>query len=260
MTAGEPFDKETHDVRPVFHKLIVNRLLQPLDDAFKEKTYKNQESKPADTFYIPFDSSFTSLAVSFALETSDDLFPRNSWPWQLTRIVPLVFVGKYYDAGDWPKGFGPLGHWVTAKASENFNRQMASSFAQQGLKKLELKDFQSDYRSWLDNEKLIGKGVVHFAKSIRELNESETKILAEFLLGEHSALLTNFAGRLRQFREHPLEDVVTECLDLMWVEGLRTLVEKEFRAIVDSNSESDEPPANEGKPDVARKPEGASEK
>jgi hypothetical protein len=250
MLRDEQLDENAHRLRKVLHKLVAGGALQPMDDIWKAWESKWRLNTLASLFVLPSDDrppigimdSFTSGAAWMAMASADDWFPDNSWPYLLAQRAALLSSGKNAQWGQWPQSFGPLGHFSAVHLFRRIHAETARSFAASGMKRLDLKDFQTDYHSWFDGDKLARKFVLHLAKSIQQLNEADTKILGEFFFPQRSDVFINFASRLQQFRDFPVENVLPEALDLMWTDGLKSIIESEFSKIVDFAADTTDRP------------------
>jgi hypothetical protein len=241
---GAPLDEDAHRLRGVFHKLVKGGVLSPLDDVWKKWQSKSKTDNDS-LFSIPDEdqdsqglaNTLIASAAKLAMASADNCFPENSWPRFLAQRMALSFSGKDTQWTQWPRGFGPVGHLAVVTLFRRLHAETARYFAASGLKQLELKDFQADYHSWLDEDKLARRVVLHLAKSIQQLDEADMKVLGETFFPEQSQVFVNFGSRLRQFREFPIETILPEALDLMWADGLKQFIEQEFKAVADVGSE-----------------------
>jgi hypothetical protein len=243
-------EKTIEHVRAALRNAIAAGLFKPIDDALVAGYAQppDDQEQTTDGFSVPNEfealqswEAWSMFLAQQAIVRSDDVFPRNSWPWTVVRDVALWETGRSkYCQGDaselWAsKDFGPLGYLslVTIfSLSDNPERSdTLRSIGEYGLTKFFVEDFERELRPFLDQSKLAGQCVCHLANVLRELDEDDATTLGSLFLGDRGNLLGHVAGWLNAFREEPMEKVLPEVLKEAWSAGLRSIVEQRLRAI-----------------------------
>jgi hypothetical protein len=243
-------EKTIDGVRVALRDAIAASLLSPIDGALVAWRTKpsDDEGQKGDEFSVPNEfealqgwDALSMFLIQQTITRSDDVFPRNSWPWTLVRDLALWETGRSkYCQGDvnelWAsKDFGPLGYLSLAtifSMSDNPARSdTLRSIGEYGLTKFFVEDFEREVRPLLDQSKLAGKCVCHLARVLREMDEDDATALGSLFLGDRGNLLGNVACWLKSLRDEPMEKVLPEVLNEAWSAGLRSIVEQRLRAI-----------------------------
>ncbi len=232
------------EMRAIMHKLVRSGLLSPLDELALA-----EQRAPEQKFGIPASSddqvdadevdslSTSSIIVRAVAGFSDEMFPRDSWIWTLTRRSAFLLLHhteftkedlkKLYYSDD----VGPLARLTTATLLDLIKHPSATRFARSGRRKLDVKDFRNDYQPLIATNKLVGRVVFHAAAALRQLDDSEVKTLGRSLLGPHGNLLEEGVKYLRENRDRPLEESLPIVLDRAWGQGLRAWVDNRLEQL-----------------------------
>ncbi len=227
-------------VLTVLRKSLDRGLLRPVDEYFLQPKEDQQ-----DEFDIPGSTpsaggltpQMLQLAAGHLLvPLADDLFPRGSWPWTLTRESGFVLadkskysnleLGKLYRAAD----NGPLCHLATAQLLEFVNPQFARLFAAQGLERLVLEDFRNDCRVLLNDEFLFGKCVIRAGEILRELDDADVALIGSLIVKEPE-LFVECVHVLRRNANQTVAQSLPAAMDRLWEIGLRQHIEWALRRL-----------------------------
>lgn len=235
----ETKDKPRAADREIVKKLLAADLLRPLE------TWLAQPDQPAEQkFSIPLTMENAQanpgidalllgmgrLAAGLVIHGAEQTFPRDSWPWTLSRGGALFVMQKTQFAGDDltalynSEDVGPVGRLVTALLLEYVSGEMAAKFAESGVNKLTWAGFTADYRPFLDREKYAGQVLLKAAEMLREFSDEEAEELGQMLLGKDSKLIVVAVQYLREHKEEPIEQSLTGMLHHVWDNGLSDLV------------------------------------
>jgi hypothetical protein len=119
---------------------------------------------------------------------------------------------------------GPLCHLVIASLLALQRIPVAPKFAQRGLERLTVVDFQNDCRALLDREYVTGACLLKAAEVARELTDEEAELIGRQLLGDDARFFVACVQTLRERRGEPIEKVLPEALDRLWEDGLSHVV------------------------------------
>jgi hypothetical protein len=264
-------DKQAQkDVTQLFRalrKIIAVGLFKPLDELAQSSDGQsaNSNHESGDDFIIPDEynehegwAQFYATLERIILSGSDTNFPRCSAAWTIERGVGFWFSQRTKFLNDdarhlcVQKDFGPLGHYLLAAAFRSLQNtayyELIRTYAQDGLNKLDNKNFNAEMAPLLDRTKLCGKCVYHVADVLQQIDEDDATVLGSLFLGERGDLLGDAARRLRQHKEQPIETVLPAVLDQMWTDGLKSIVQQRLQELSKCGEE------------VAQKPEEAAPK
>ena len=163
------------------------------------------------------------------LAASDVVFPRDSWPWTLTRDGAFV-VGKgqhsreemfdLYSSAE----SGPICCLVAGTLNLWSDPPMARRFAEKGLKRLNVKDFRKDYRFLLRADHPIAKHVDKIVAALGELDDDDVAYLVKTSRPKDAKYVAEGFRILRQRKGRPAIESLPEVLDAVWQKGLREAV------------------------------------
>ncbi len=230
--------KAINKYRHLLGKLANGGVLQPWDDWItspKKNKDTNRfqlnggdELKGAVTNYV-------KIGAIIVLQNVDEIFPRESWPWTTAREVAFVVLRKskyasrelsqLYENGD----SGPLCHLTVARLLEFVNKQAAATFAQRGLERLVIADFQNDFELLLARDHLIGRCVAQAAEVVRDLDEDSLDLLATWMFAKNEDEFRHAIRILQDRRDEPVLELMPEVLMALWDAGLRNHVEWALR-------------------------------
>jgi hypothetical protein len=215
----------------LLRKLAERDVLRPLDDLFAGKPDEK------DHFTVPMEIGepgggqlwIGHLAVAFGLPAAEVLFPRDSWPWGLSRETVLTLAGRpNYLGAELQRTYaspetGPLSCLATAALLNMGRMPHAEIFAMRGLAELEAEDFLRDCRPLADPDAALGKCVRQCAAVLRALDESEIVQLSQSL-HDDGPILEAAARELQRNRDAPLDETIPQALAAAWNAGLRERV------------------------------------
>jgi hypothetical protein len=229
-----PDDKDKFDVSRLrlLRKLAERDVLRPLDELFRGNPEKKE-----DNFKVPMEIGDPAgqqqwighLAVAYGLPAAEVLFPRDSWPWALSRETVLTLAGRpSYLGAELNRMYaspetGPLSCLATAWLLKLGRMPHAEIYAMRGLAELDSDDFLRDCQPLTNPNAAVGKCLRQCAVVLKALDDEETVQLAENLK-EDGAILEAAARELRRDREAPLEEAIPRALTAAWSAGLRERV------------------------------------
>ena len=208
-------------------KLLNAQVLSPLDLLFA--------ASQTNTFNVPLDevdqaigqNSLTALYAGYAFELSKQFFPKNSWPWTVTREMAFVLtsqgrytdveMGRLYQSDD----TGPLDCLTIAHLLVKLGSPAAANFAFQGLLRLRTQDFLRDCSLFLRGDSGLARSFAQFAGALRDLPENERAALAASLPEAEAGLLRQAATALREKPDAAPGDVLEPILGQYWETTLR---------------------------------------
>ena len=218
------------EARRILCKLFAGGILRPLD-AIDWNNGRDEDTE----FKLCEDSGFAKhgfvgVAAQIALSASDSVFPRDSWPWTLTRETALSIVGKgqhsreemfdLYSSAD----SGPICCLVAGTLNLWNDPPMARKFAEKGLKKLDVKDFRKDYGFLLRPDHPIAKHVDEFMAALSELDDDDVAYLVRKSKPKDAKYVAEGFRILRQRKGRPAIESLPDVLDAIWQNGLRDRV------------------------------------
>jgi hypothetical protein len=229
-------------LRRVGQLLLDRGVLDPLDEwaiAAENKPESNNEefTLPGiswDVWSLDFEKLRAKLPW-LSVTAADWLFPRNSWPWTISREIAFSWSSqsKYFRqelqrlAASRDKG--PVGCLAAAQVLRLWDLADYRSAAADGLKHLSAADFRRDVRALLPPDRDSTKLVYRAADVLRGLDAREIELLVGPLPKQWAALIENFARQLRAQRGKPIAEAVDGVLDEFWKANLRDRTETALR-------------------------------
>ena len=193
---------------------------------------------------------------------SDELFPRGSWPWTLSRELSLRnFAGDADD--DFERlnrrleieeleraatgsEMGPLGALIFVSSLQNTHPTIAVADHSVGIASRLLIDLSDE--ACLKDARLLSDGNHKLAMFCREatqkfgeLPEPEQQLLISMLPRSAHQTLTRLAARRKQFPTEPVGDSINQALVESWRSGLRDSVESTLRGLAQDHSRDSAP-------------------
>jgi hypothetical protein len=208
--------------------------LRPLDD-FCIEFFNWSENR----FDIPFGDDPPYGFPWLALAASDQLFVRDTWPWQMWQAVSFVFAQQpthvtdiWMDLNSREDG-GPLSWLVIARFVKFLGKTLCEKAASRGLHVHSREAFLADARKLLDTRSSVGRGLRHMLFTAAKLTDEDLQILGDFAVEQgwirHANPAVQFARRLRQ--AGPTEDPVIDALDEAWDDGIGAWLDNELRSL-----------------------------
>lgn len=177
-----------------------------------------------------------------AIGLSDQVAPRGSWLWTAWRRGAFLAAGRqdhlYQDLHqlDASRDTGPLQFLTACALLRAFSRpEAAVRCGQEGMARLDLAHFRSDYSPLLNADSFLGESLLNTAHVLRQLDEREIESLCETavlfeLTSEASAKqFAECVKQLRERRDQPLPVAVSAVLDNCWETCLKQRVETALR-------------------------------
>lgn len=166
---------------------------------------------------------------------NDTTFPQGSWPWRLWCEVTFEKFGHAqvasYDLDSlrYSNQLGPAGLLAASHLSA-LDSYVAATLVLSGLDRLDVKEFATDYRPFLERGKVAGDLLCHVAMAIRDLDDGAISILDSAIGDGDKHLLLTAAQILRRRRDKKIEEVLPAVLDRLWADGIREMIEQQLRA------------------------------
>ena len=208
-------------------------------------------------------------AAHFVVGTADELFPRGSWPWTLTREycfdrfadgaaddseeIQHTLSSREYERFERGSDFGPLSAYLFVKLIDRVNSPTEPSvtgeddvhadadrgdyftglFANAGLRDLSDAAVLRDVRLVSDGDFAFGKLCQHAAEQFVVLTDEEQEQLLAVLPGTCRAPLRLLALRRKDKPNESIGDAMDRVLVDCWHDWLREEVEAELRSHAD---------------------------
>jgi TPR repeat protein len=233
-----------HQVRTCLDQPLLDGLFTSLNELIDLFSSLNElipaalfPEQDADTFLIPYDpalfgqtrqSSMTSLAI-FGLLYSDQLWPRDSWPWTLTReyLFNLAGYGRYTGSElqklAQSSQAGPVADLAAAHLAGRGNARAARMFAQKGQAALTSAAFQKDYRTLLQSDTPASQFLVKGLELLRKLGDDQITSLtnAAGVGPADGAFLCEAAKSIREAGGKPTPEALWPVVERHWDSSLK---------------------------------------
>jgi len=178
-------------------------------------------------FWIPLAAGTRPQAFFFlsplALRLSRDVFAEETWPWSFSRATAFLVGGKSELAsGKFKKllespGTGPVGCLTIAAAMNYLNPSARRMFAEDGLRRLNLRSFRRDYQALLHEDAPIGKAAVRYVELLRGMPPEDLRQLARYLAdGQADSPIEQALLRLVQGKDQSPREALVKLLDELW--------------------------------------------
>jgi outer membrane protein assembly factor BamA len=177
-----------------------------------------------------------SLTGSVLLPIYRDLVPRSGWWWPAGRDAAIDWaehgrlsapqLTEMANSAD----IGPLGECLLALVAPLANEDLGETCGLAGLQRLSAKDFRRDYEPLLAQDSWLGKFVVSLAQAVRTLDAAELAALGRLLPA--SVPREGLVQSLRELKSDPrapIEVVLPQALDRLWIDVLRAHISKHLR-------------------------------
>lgn len=233
---GNASEKQRSLAARAVSKLVSDKAILEAEQSFSAL------SKPQrwEGFHIPFNAEpFAQPTSPFAFLRAlvpycDDLFPRQTWPWTMSRETILLISGwaKYTDL-EARRTFndpevGPVGFFAGAKLYAMASDPTSSRiFAKRGLERLTLEFFEKDCRTLFDGKSVQARLLSGVLRSLKDLTDEELDALA-VVLPQQGATLRMVARLQREFGQH--ENVLPPGLvKALWEQGIKDALEEALK-------------------------------
>ena len=222
--------------------LLDHGALRPLDDAIVAGW--SEPESTAQTFELPdvkidwsSPEKFMASLPQISLFWADDIFPRNSWAWTLSREYALWWAGhtEYIDGQlhrlAVSNDKGPLGCLLTAALLAMRGAPEFKAAAADGLNRLSTADFRHDYHALVADGHPTAKIAEEIAGILRGADPREIDAILRAMPPVQAALLDKAVRRLRERPHRPAGEAIDAALDEVWSAALRSSVERGLRAL-----------------------------
>ncbi len=203
-----------------------------------------EESK--ETFSLPpkdlADKSQMERVLAFLgawlVDKSDAIWPRETWPWTLTREAGFTLAGSgKYTPGELQKLLvsnqtGPLGSWAAAALLARLNAPLSEKFTRRALDQLSIDRFQADLAVLLAPENVVGQVLGDALSFFARMKDSDLDALAALVGLQNTALLRDTAQRLRAATNQPPAQVLRPVIERNWDAIIRPRIEAELSALL----------------------------
>ena len=242
LTSQTPLE-QIKRVSNALEQILAERPFAPLDDMVAR--WSDTDSN--EDFVVPMDiygsehplNTFMAAIGGVAFLYVNDLFPRNSWPWTVTREAVFVVDGnaKYtgaelkrlMDSGE----MGPVGCDAIAHLITKMDPSMAKAVAIRGLLHLEKDDFRKDWELALKHDCVAKQVCENLARALGKVKEADVNALAASLRPEDGEFLKQSAKALRERGEKSVADALAPSLDDYWDKRLREKVHDDLKKLTE---------------------------
>jgi TPR repeat protein len=218
-------------VRQSFDQSQFIRIFEPVDRLFSS----SDDDDDAESLSIPQppDQSGNLMAgvCANALARYDAVAPRNSWPWVLLREATFVLANESrYTQAELEHlmksdTLGPVGCLSTAVLVGRVNPRLARAFAELGLSRLTVADFQRDYRLLLQSDRILNQVLANIIGLLGEFREEPVTLLTAGLNPELAAFLRQLAGLIRERGDQPPIEAAWPAWEAHWQKTTRRYLE-----------------------------------
>ena len=227
----EKFARSMKVLNILVNKNIMGSVDEKVIAEFKNFTDPNKFSLPMDNT-----DKLVGMVFSIIFNTSDEIFPKRSWPWTVAH--ESVFVagnkGKYtmeelqriHESED----TGPIGFWAAAKLLIYVNPQLAPAFADKGIEKLSVGDFRKDYQL-LFQSPMLNEVVRNAVAAIRDLRDDEVEALTDIMSPQTATLVRGYIQIAKENKSKSANEILSMALDESWEKGLKKRVQEGFAAV-----------------------------
>lgn len=223
----------------VSRQLLSAQVTEPLDRLYMAF---RQQPRGKQVFKIPVDLAgggppppprgWQGMLALYALPYVDDLFPRASWPWTVSREMLLVMGGRPSEsAGEVSRVFespatGPMGYAVSAALLARANSSTAGLFARRGLRRATPLHFAQDWDALIGGDKAVPQFMTRLLHRLGELPPADVATLASTMRPSRGLLLTALADAVRSGGDDPKK--VSKAI---WDAGLGSVVEGRLKEL-----------------------------
>jgi TPR repeat protein len=211
LATVQRFKPFTARIREMVHSQELVEILEPLG-----RLSGKEQSEDDDPFVVPVDRAYANananmmaLAGMWILGLTDQLLPHNSWPWVLLRETAfnLAGQGKYFRA-EMDRllkcdDIGPLGCLTTAYLAGKIDPTLARSFADLGLSRLTVSDFQKDYRALFERDSILSQLAANVLGFLASFSEEQLVAVTATLAREEAAFIEHAWRSIRMGKDNP---------------------------------------------------------
>lgn len=229
---GNASEKQRSLAARAVSKLVSDKAILEAEQSFAAL------SKPQrwEGFHIPFNAeTFAQPTSPFAFLRAlvpycDDLFPRQTWPWTMSRETILLVSGwaRYTDL-EARRTFndpdvGPVGFFAGARLYAMASDPTSSRiFAKRGLERLTLEFFEKDCRTLFDGQSVQARLLSGVLRSLKDLTDEELDALAA-VFPQHGATLRTVARLQKEFGKDG-NVLPPGLVKALWEQGIKDALE-----------------------------------
>ena len=210
--------------------------LASVDEAVIEHFIQKTDLSP---FKLPHgnyrlgNTSQLAIASPFMVQAAELAFPRQSWPWTLTRESAFMLGGmsRYLreELEKYAFANGPLALLAAGKVTTYLGGNTTKILAHYARRQMSKKRFMDDLAPLLDQKHLCGSCVLGVAESLRKIDEDSLATFATSISTDFDQLIVNLGARLRKTEGPLTEHKLAEAIGEAWDDGLATWVEAELQ-------------------------------
>lgn len=188
------------------------------------------QADSTDSFTIPrspidvraFGSGFMGVAGWFIIQQSDTIWPRDSWPWVLTREAGFTMTGlSKYTSGELQKLLasdrtGPLGCWAAAMLLARMDAPLAEKFVRRGIERNSPTGLHADLEAVLATNTAAGQISEGALAELDRISDADLQKLAALFLPHSTNLVRELAQALRTRSGQSTADILQPAIERNW--------------------------------------------
>jgi hypothetical protein len=194
-------------------------------------------------------------SIQFVPLVSDNIFPRGTWPWTLSRELSLRLLEKGADDETETRNtrleteeleratarsdIGPVGALLFARGLQSAHptiavSEHATNAAQRSLIDLTDEAFLKDVHFISEGNHAVAILCREAVEKLGQLPEAEQRQLTSTLPPKLQSVLNGLAARRKASHNEPVSESINNVLLESWRNGLREIVQSELRALSDN--------------------------
>jgi TPR repeat protein len=181
-------------------------------------------------------AAMLALGAAWVADKSDLAWPRDSWPWILSREAAFTIAGRnVYTSRELGKLLassqtGPLGCWAAGALLARVNAPLAEKFIQRGLEQLTLERLQADVDTLLATETIVGQLLGEALHHLADIRDSDLDALTRLFSKETREFLQETTTDLRGGTNRPPAVVLQPVIERHWTSLLKPTLEAELNS------------------------------
>jgi TPR repeat protein len=223
--------------RALLREKNLQSVFEPLDRLFHPPS--GPDEKKEEVFFVPLEDSpdnaqanpMVVTACAAVLKYSDAFLTRDSWPWTLARQTAFAWAGH----GEFAQAeldqllrsedVGPVACLVAAHLLGQRNPPLARLFAERGLSRLTVAQFQKDYRALLLGDSIVSRIADNLLRLFESLRVDEMASLTASVSPEERAFLQQGASLIRAAKDQAPGAAAWPAWEKHWDRVVRPHVE-----------------------------------
>lgn len=193
--------------------------------------------RQSDSFFIPIDanpSDSTNFLYEYAFAMMSGLFPKESSAWMILREFAFISMGhsehssavltSIFESSE----CGPVANLLGAAVFGMINPNLKVEFANRGLRKLSVDDFEIDYTPFLTSKIFVGRAILSLGTLLQSCSDQEIDALVNLLALDGGPVRDAVTRSLKQFPQHrdrPSAKIIPEAINELWEPIIRPQVE-----------------------------------